>query len=99
MISINFNLATRQASEYEQCAEELFQQHNRLKNIITEVRGAWKGETSAMYIRKLEVFRSQLNDEATKLRRDATAFRAKIEELRRLDEEAAAAMAEMANNR
>ena len=93
MMSIDFNLAARQASEYARCAEELFQEHSRLENIIAEVRKAWKGEASAMYLRRLEAFRSQLNNDAAQLRSDAVAFRARIEELRRLDEEAAAAIA------
>lgn len=92
MFSIDFNLAERQASEYARCAEELFQEHGRLENIIAEVRKAWKGEASAMYLRKLEAFRSQLRNDAAQLRSDAIAFRARIEELRRLEEELAAAM-------
>ena len=93
MMSINFQLAERQARQYMQCADDLQAQHNKLESIIAEIRNVWRGNTSEAYIRKLEALRSTLGEDAARLRDDATAFRRAIEEIRRRDEAAAAAMA------
>ena len=93
MISINFQLAERQARDYMQCAEDLTAQHSKLESIIAEIRKAWRGNTSETYLRKLEAYRNSLGEDAARLRNDAIAFRKTIEEIRRRDQELAAAMA------
>ena len=92
-MSINFQLAERQARQYMQCADDLSAQHNKLESIIAEIRKVWRGNTSEAYLRKLETLKSTMGEEAMRLRNDATAFRAAIEEIRRRDEAAAAAIA------
>ena len=93
MLDINFNIAYRHAREMASCADEVNHQQTKLSKIIDDLRGAWRGETSAAYIRKLEAFCQKLQKEAKGYRDDATAFRLRIDEIKKAEEEAASALA------
>ena len=93
MISIDFNVAYRHAAEVAECAEAMKRQCGKLSEIISEVRGAWSGDTSKQYIRKLEEFSDQLQADTTKCHDNAISFKMAINEIKRVEEEAAAALA------
>ena len=93
MLSIDFNIAYRQAGEMADCADEINHQSKKLENIINETRIAWQGDVSAAYIKKLEALGGQMQADSVKCRGEAVAFRMKIDEIKRMEEEAALAIA------
>ena len=96
MLSIDFNVAYRQAREMADCADELNHQYKRLENIISETHIAWQGDVSSAFTKKLEALGSQIQADAVQCRNEATEFRAKIDEIKRMEEEAALALADVA---
>ena len=95
-LKMNVELTERQAKEYLQIAEDLMAEQGRLESVITNVRGAWRGDVSSMFTSKLDAYRTQLSNDALKIRSDAIAFGNKIEEIKALDQQIAAKMADAA---
>ena len=99
MIKIDFNIAYRQAQEMSNCADEMYRQREKLNSVLAEVRNAWRGRVSQMYVQKMESFGDRLEKEVAQCRADAVEFRARIDELKRMEEEAARAMEAALNKR
>ncbi|MCL2820289.1 MAG: hypothetical protein FWD38_05600 [Oscillospiraceae bacterium] len=89
-ISLDYSKAERQADTLEQCGNDMLQQSNDISNLITEIRRAWQGDTSEIYIKKLEALGNDLKQSSDKCKQDAKDFRARINSIRKADEEARA---------
>jgi len=88
MLSIDFDLAYRQAENIGLCADEMLQQYNRLLTIIAEVRAAWSGKTASMYIKKLETVGERLQNSIRQCYDGAKDFRARIDAVKEAEENA-----------
>ena len=92
MLSIDFDKAGQQAGSLARCADGMQQQSAQLNHLIAEIRGAWQGDTAAIYLRKLEELAGKLEAHAKQCRQDASSFNARIGDIRQAEEEAKRAL-------
>jgi hypothetical protein len=79
MISVDFELAHRQANSLRLYADGLYAASKRLSQAALELSGCWNGETAAGYTNKLELFTELLKSEAEQVLLASDVFLSKIQ--------------------
>ena len=81
-ISINFALARQQAQKLEEAAQRLrHMADSEFENAVQTLEAQWKGEAATAYLRKCELMREKIYEEARNIDHIASSLRRRIHAL------------------